>query len=54
MTDYLWEPIGLLDDPMEGVRKLRNHPEDDSKETAVLTHFKSSYWREPKFFGLLT
>ena len=26
MTDYLWKPIGLLVDPMEDVRKLRNHP----------------------------
>ena len=54
MTDYLWEPIGLLDDSMEGVRKLRNHPEDDLKETAVLMHLNWSYWREPKFSGLLT
>ena len=54
MTDYQWEPIGLLVDPMEDVRKLRNHPEDDSKETAVLMHFNWSYWREPKFSGLLT
>ena len=54
MTDYQWEPIGLLVDPMEDVRKLRNHPEDDLKETAVLTHFKWSYWREPKLSGLLT
>ena len=28
--------------------------EDDLKETAVLTHFKWSSWREPKFSGLLT
>jgi len=54
MTDYLWEPTVLLVDPMEDVRKLRNHTQGDLKETAVLMHFNWSYWREPKFSGLLT
>ena len=26
MTGYLWEPIGLLVDPIDDVRKLRNYP----------------------------
>ena len=25
MTDYLWKLIGLIVDPTEDVRKLRNH-----------------------------
>ena len=35
MTDYLWEPIGLLVDQMEDVRKLRNHPLGDGSLDAL-------------------